>query len=157
MNPVRPVADQQNYPRTYRMDRAARQFFHGFGVFLAALFLGVTPLHLLGIMKHSLPPVQLAAMDIVVVTFVIWASWRAERRVILYEDGIEVASWISSRKLACKEIRGRRMGELPGRAGGGSYYIIVPSDRQARELKLPPFLEVDKWFQVWMKAIPRVE
>ena len=131
-DPVSPMADQKNYPHMYRTVRAIRQFIHGLGIFLVALFLGVTPLHLLGLMKHSLHPLQLALIDIQIVVFVIWASTRVERRVVLHEDGIEVAYWISSRKLAREKIRGRRMGKLSWRAGGGSYYIIVPLDMRTR-------------------------
>jgi|HubBroStandDraft_6_1064221.scaffolds.fasta_scaffold27087_4 hypothetical protein len=146
----------RDYPCTYKVHRANRRFVHGFGIFLVAFFLVVTPLHLLGVMKHPLSLSQLTLIDISVVAFVVWGSLRVERRVTLYEDGIEVAGWRYSRKLRRDEIRGRRMGKLAWQAGGGSYYIIVPSDQKNDELKLPFFLHVDKHFRAWMKAIPEV-
>jgi len=159
MNSLRPEINrvQASYPRTYKMERANRRFVHGFGIFFVTFLLAATPLHLLGFMKHPLHPSQLALMDILVVAFVICGSLRVERRVVLYEDGIEVAGWISSRKLSRAEIRGRRMGKLAWQAGGGSYYIIVPLSEQERELKLPFFLHVDKYFRAWMREIPSVE
>jgi hypothetical protein len=48
------------------------------------------------------------------------------------------------------------MGRLPKRAGGGSYYILVPLAREAREMKLPPVLSVDKHFFSWKKTIPMI-
>ena len=148
---------QQSFPRTYKMEKANRRFVQGLGISLVMFFLAVTPLHLLGFMKHPLRPLDLALMDILVLIFAIWGSLRVERRVILHENYIEVAGWISSSKLGREEIRSRRMGRLAWQAGGGSYYIIVPSDKQKRELKLPFFLHVDKHFRDWMKAIPTVE
>jgi len=146
----------RGYPCTYKVDRTTRRFVHGFGIFLVAFFLVMTPLHLLGAMKHPLSLFQLALIDVSVAAFVVWASLRVERRVTLYEDGIEVAGWSYSRKLRRDQILGRRMGKLAWQAGGGLYYIIVPSDRQKRELKLPVFLYVDKHFRAWIKEIPEV-
>jgi hypothetical protein len=136
----------KGYPRTYHIDASARRFVYGLGIFLIGLFLGVTPLHLLGLFKKSLDPLSLALMDALVIAVVIWACMRVNRRVILYEDAIELAQPFSRRRLGRDEILGRRTGQLPVQAGGSSYYIIVPADGNQRELKMPAFLHVDKCF-----------
>jgi hypothetical protein len=147
---------QKDYPRTYQMDKSARRFVHWFGIFLVVFFLGMTPLHLFGVMKNPMSPLTLTLTDALVIASVIWASLRANRRVILHEDAIEVAGRFVTRKLSRSEILGRRMGKLAWQAGGGSYYIIVPADGSKKELRLPPFLNVDESFFAWMKAIPQV-
>lgn len=147
---------QRGYPRTYRMDRSARRFFHGFALFIVVFFLGLTPLHLLHLIRNPIPPLSLTLIDIPVVAGAVWMSSRADRRVILEENSIEVAGWFGTRKLSRGEIRGRRMGKLPKRVGSSSFYIIVPADSGKAELKLPPLLHVDKCFFDWLETIPQV-
>jgi hypothetical protein len=100
---------------------------------------------------------NIVAIDALAGVYALWCWTWSNRRVVLYEDAIAVFGWASMRKLALPEIRGRRMGKLPGQAGGGSYYIIVPLDQNARDLGLPPFLHVDEFFFSWMKTIPKVD
>ena len=100
--------------------------------------MGLTPIHLLRLIRNPIPPLSLALIDIVVVAGAVWMSSRAGRRVILEENSIEVAGWFGTRKLGRGEIRGRRMGKLPKRVGSSSFYIIVPADASQPELKLPP-------------------
>jgi hypothetical protein len=147
---------QKDCPRTYQMDKSTRRFVHWFGIFLVVFFVGMTPLHLFGVMKNPMSPLTLALTDVFVIVGATWAFLRANRRVILYDDAIEVAGPFLTRKLSRSEILGRRMGKLAWQAGGGSYYIIVPVDGSKKELKLPPFLNVDEFFFTWMKAIPQV-
>jgi hypothetical protein len=118
--------------------------------------LGLTPIHLLRLIRNPIPPLSLALIDIVVVAGAVWMSSRAGRRVILEENSIEVAGWFGTRKLGRGEIRGRRMGKLPKRVGSSSFYIIVPADASQPELKLPPLLHVDKYFFDWLETIPQI-
>ena len=129
---------------------------YGFGISLIIFFLGLNLLHLLGLMRRPEPLLSMALGDAAIVCVVVSMLVSVERRVILYEDAIEVAGVFSSRKLSRNEIRGRRMGKLPKNVGSASYYIIVPADGSKTELKLPPFLHVDKCFFTWMNAIPEV-
>jgi hypothetical protein len=80
----------------------------------------------------------------------------AHRRVILHEDGIELSGWFSGRKLKRSEILGRRKGGMDSRNVHGSFYVIVPADKAARELRLPRFLHVDKDFFSWLAGIPNI-
>lgn len=81
----------------------------------------MTVLHLAGLMSHPLSPRHLLWINSSVVVFVIWVFERTHRRVVLYEDAIEVAGWLSKRRLSREQILGRRMGRLPIQAGGGSF------------------------------------
>ena len=51
---------QETYPRIYKVDKATRCFFYGFGVFLIAFIVVTTPLHLLGVLRNPIPPLALA-------------------------------------------------------------------------------------------------
>jgi hypothetical protein len=137
---------QDRYPRTYRVNAGTRHFLNGLGILLVLFFALMTPLHILGVMKHPLGPLDLTLMDLLVAFGAAWMVMLVNRWVILYEDGIEVAGWFWKRTLRLDEIRGRRMGKTPKRAGASSYYIILPVDKGKRELKLPPFLDVDRIF-----------
>jgi hypothetical protein len=148
--------EQDGFPRIYRVEETTRRFFYGLALFLVALFFAMTVAHLEGFMRRPLPLSQLIAMDSFISLIVLSLCFSTSRRVILYHDGIEVAGWFSTRKLTREQIRGRRMGRLPGRAGGGSYYIIVPLAGE-KEMKLPPFLSADKCFFLWMKTIPMIK
>jgi hypothetical protein len=156
MKPNREERDEKRFPRTYQMDATARRFSKGVAIFLFG-FVVVPIFHLTGILE---PPRSRLAVALVAFPFaalLVWMWFFVDRRVTLYENAIEVAGWPSTRKLTREEILGRRMGKLPLRAGGGSYYIIVPLDRSKRELKLPPFLHMDELFFSWMKTLPRVK
>ena len=144
---------QKLYPRTYQMDVTTRRFSWGMAIFLFAL--AVAPLvHLTGITNLPRSPLALAVVDVAFLAIPVWMCFVAARRVILYEDAIEVAGWLSTRKLTRGEILGRRMSR---NYGGGSYYIVVPLDRSTSEMKLPPFLHTDELFRAWMKTIPQLK
>ncbi len=144
------------YPRTYRVDTTARHFMIGFGIFLVSLGLFMSVLHVLGIMKRPFAAND-AVADIFFVCLAILISSRVSRRVIVYDNAIEVVGWFSRRKIMREEIQGYRMGRLPKQAGASYYYIIVPLDEHARELKLPPFLHYDKPFLAWIRVIPHLK
>jgi hypothetical protein len=63
---------QKDYPRTYQMDKSTRSFVHWFGIFLVVFFLGMTPLHLFGVMKNPMPPLTLALTDVLVIVSATW-------------------------------------------------------------------------------------
>lgn len=147
---------QSNLPRTYQIDLGTRRFFCGQGLAIFLLFLVLTPLHVFGYFRHSMSPLNIIAIDALAGVYALWCWAWSTRRVILYEDAIALVGWLSTRKLVRQEIRGRRTGTLPIQAGGGSYYVIVPSDHNDRDLALPPFLNADEFFFSWMKSIPEV-
>jgi hypothetical protein len=155
---MRNPADHQfdlQYPRTYQMQRDVRIFYRGFGAFLLVFMVVMTSLRLNGVMVVG-PPIALhdeVLGDTFFAVLCVFMIAVADRRVVLYEDAIEVKTWVATRKLMRSEIRGRRTG-TNGRA---SYYIIVPVDNSARNLKLPPMLHLDKAFFAWMKAIPHID
>jgi hypothetical protein len=142
--------------RTYQTDASARRFMKSVGMLLVVFFLAMTPVHLLGLMRHPIPPLQLALVDAGVIVFAIWMFAAADRRVVVHENAIEVAGWFSTCRLNRNEILGRRMGRVPKRAGGSSFYIIVPVDSRRPELKLPPLLHVDRYFDSWIAKIPEI-
>jgi hypothetical protein len=50
---------QDRYPRTYRVNAGTRHFLNGLGILLVLFFALMTPLHILGVMKHPLGPLDL--------------------------------------------------------------------------------------------------
>jgi len=148
--------ERHNFPRTYQIAKSTRQFFNGLAIFLLVLFGVMSVLHLAGFMAHPLRHRDLALMDSLVAFFAMWSGWWANRRVILHENAIEVIGWWSEHSFERAEIRAIRMGRLPVITGGGSYYVIVPFDKDKGELKLPPFLHMDSLFFTWIRTIPRM-
>jgi|HubBroStandDraft_1064217.scaffolds.fasta_scaffold445592_1 hypothetical protein len=148
---------QSHFTRTYQMDLGTRRFFIGQGLAIFLLLLIVTPLHLFGYFRHSMSAPDIVAIDALAGVYAPWCWAVFNRRVVLYEDSIAVVGWLSMRKLALQEIRGRSTGTPPAQVGGGSYHIIVPLDQNARDLALPPFLHVDEFCLSWMKGIPKVD
>ena len=144
------------YPRLYRVNAATRRVLNGFGIVLVSLGVVMSALHIVGVLKAPLATGDVLA-DLFFAAFALWIGSSVNRRVILSENSIEVAGWFVRRKLLRDEIRGYRMGRLAWQAGGSSYYIVVPVDSHTRELKLPAFLDYDKPFHTWMKAIPPIE
>jgi hypothetical protein len=147
---------QPGYPRTYQTSRNALWFNKGFAIFLPGFFFVMTILHAVGFMRHPLPLKTMLWMDFSAALSALLISSRANQKVILYQDAIEVRGWLSTRKLRREEIHGRRMGRISAQGGGGSCYIIVPADESAGELGLPPHMTVDKLFFSWMGDIPKV-
>ncbi len=144
---------EKQYPRTYQMDASTRRFYRGMAIVLFAL--AVAPLfHLTGIIDGPRSHLALAVVEVAFLAIPVWISFLTARRVILYEDAIEVAGWLSTAKLRRDEILGRRMSRG---YRGGSYHVVVPLDRGARELKLPPFLHTDELFRAWMKTVPQLK
>jgi hypothetical protein len=122
-----------------------------------ALVIAVSLLDVAGLVNKAVTPLPLFAMVFFALLYTLFFFRRTHRQVILYEDGIEVSAWFSVRELKRSEILGRRMGKLAWQAGGGSFYIMVPTDKAARELRLPSFLHMDKDFFSWMEGIPSIK
>jgi hypothetical protein len=144
---------EKRYPRTYQMHVIPRRGQKVTAIFFLT-FVAVGLLHLTGILEPPRSRLALALGEIPIAAFSIWYWFSAHRRVILYENAIEVEGWLSSRKLRREEILGRRM-ERP--SVGISIYVIVPIDKSERDLKLPPWLAMDKFFFSWMKTIPQIK
>ena len=149
-------AGGNSFPRQYRLDSSMQYFFNGFPMLLVVFFGAMTVLHLSGFMARPLAPIDLVLMDSLVVVFAIWGISWANRRIILFEDAIEISGWWSKRRLSRGEIRGCQMGKLPIQYGGSSYYIIVPVDSNKSNLRLPPFLVTDSIFHSWIESIPHL-
>lgn len=120
------------------------------------IVVGVSMLYMFGF-TQNVTPFGLFVAGVLAVLVAFLGRRVNRRRVVLYEDGIVVLGAFSTRTLKRNEILGRRMGKLAWQAGGGSFYIIVPADRDAKELRLPPFLALDKYFFSWMKGMPMIE
>ena len=150
----------KGYPRTYSVNARTLRALDAISIIPVAVLIAVGCLFLIKRVLHL--PVIVGTMSpfVALVMFSLAGLYALffcnvnHRRVILYENGIAVRSWFSTRKLNRSEILGRRMKKLPWQAGGGSYYVVVPADRTSRELRLPAFLHVDEDFYSWMKAIP---
>jgi hypothetical protein len=127
------------------MSRNALWFNNGFAIFPSRLVFCDDDIARRRFMRHPLRLKTMLWMDFSAARFALLISSRANRKVILYQDAIEVCGWFSTRKLRRDEILGRRMGPISAQ-GGGSYYIIVPADESAGELGLPPHMTVDKVF-----------
>lgn len=143
------------YPRIYRSVRSAKVMFNGLGVIFTIFAL--RPIYDFFFVTNR----RIAAGDLLgfslLAGFALRSFFFVDRRVILYEDAIEVETWFSKRKLNRTEISGYRMGRLAWQAGGGSYYIIVPLDSGKRELKLTPLFRSDKAFFAWMRTIQHLK
>jgi hypothetical protein len=119
-----------------------------------AIVIAVGLLGLAGLLNKPLTPLALLVACLVAILYGLLLSSPPHRRVVLYEDGIEVLGWFSARKLKHNEILGRRMGGMNPRNVYGSFYIIVPKDKTARELRLPRSLDVDKdFFHGWREFL----
>jgi hypothetical protein len=119
---------------------------------LPALVACVIVLHIVGVIPRNN---QLTLTDLLVIlgisiVFSVLGMGASRRRVVLYEDAIEVTGWFSTRKMKRTEILGRRGRSTPY----GYRYTIVPTDANARPLFLPGNLDLDKYFSLWMKGIP---
>jgi hypothetical protein len=144
---------EKRYPRAYQMDVIPRSVQKGTAI-LVFTCVAVGLLHVAGILEPPRSSLALALVLIPIAALSIWYWFSAHRRVILYENAIEVRGLLSSRKLRREEILGRRMERPSVRI---SIYVIVPIDKSERELKLPPWLPMDKFFFSWMKTIPQIK
>jgi hypothetical protein len=146
---------QDAISHTYQMDAATRRWFYGFSFLFVAFFAVLTVLNQVGIISPAPTLRDRPWIDIFPFVFAIWVCERTNRKVILSEEAIELTSWVSKRKFRREEILGYRMGRLPVRVGGSSFYIVVPS--RGKEMRLPPFLNADRYFDTWMLSLPKVE
>jgi hypothetical protein len=129
-----------------------RRDIQAIGIAPLALVIALSLLDLTGlVVKNSVSPLGLLTAGFFAAIYALLVSSTTQRRVILYEDGIEVSGWFSARKLKRSEILGRRMSPP---SPWGSNYIIIPTDTAARVLRLPLHLHVDADFFSWMKNIP---
>jgi hypothetical protein len=150
--------DLKQYPRTYTVDARTRRDLDAIAIALPALFICIIGLHLVGIVpkNNNVTLPDLLAIGLVLGLLAFLGISRTHRRVVLYQDRIEILGWFSARRLKRSEILGRRMG-YAGPRFGPAFYIIVPVDRSARVLTLPSALHVDKDFHSWMSEIPSIK
>jgi len=148
----------KQYPRVYSIDARTQRALDAVATAPLGLVIGISILDVAGLVYKALAPSALAAMGFFAGICALMGYQHTHRRVILYEDGIEVSGWFSSRKLKRSEILGYRHKGLSARqARGGNFYILVPADKSARVLRLPSFLHTDKDFLSWMEGIPKTE
>lgn len=145
------------YPRTYTVNTDTVRALDAVACAPVGLFVALLFLQVAGLLYSPVSLINLLAAGSIAGLLTLIMYNRNHRRVILYEDGIAVRSWFSCRKLNRRDILGRRMGRLGWQAGGGSFYIIVPVDRSRGELRLPPFLHLDRDFFDWIEEIPRLD
>jgi len=148
------VEGSKPYPRTYSVHASTLRGLDAAATIPLALVIAFSILQLAVPMAEPVSGIDLFVAGFIAALYTVLLCNLNHRRVILYEDGIAVRSWVSSRRLNRTDILGRRMGRLAWQAGGGSSYIIVPVDKSAKELRLPPFLRLDTHFHSWMKGIP---
>jgi hypothetical protein len=144
------------FPLTYQMDASTRRVLNGLAISIPVLLLIISGFNLAGVFQRRTAPIDLACMNGLSLVLWIWVGAFTNRRVTLYDDAIEMTGWFSRRRLERKDILGYRMGRLAWQAGGSSYYVIVPSTKNLRELALPPFLHADKAFLAWIKDLPKI-
>lgn len=103
-------ADPKQYPRTYSMDARTRRANEAIGLAPLALIIAVTLLDAAGLVDKAVTPLALLTMLFLAGLCALIVSRWTRRRVILYEDGIELLGVFANRKLKRSEILGRRMG-----------------------------------------------
>lgn len=147
----------KQFPRVYSTDARTRRANEAIGLAPLAIIIAVGLLDAAGLVNKAITPLALLAMAVLAALCALLVSRWTRRRVILYEDGIELSGVFSTRKLNRSEILGRLMGGTdPRNAHGGAHYVIVPMDKAERVLRLPPSLKMDEDFQAWMESIPKI-
>src|ERR1700733_9909299 len=109
----------------YRLVDNTRRSLRGCSMFLIVFFCGIPLLRLSNVFTPRTVSHDVLTPEILMILLAIFLWERSSRRVTISENAIELAGWFSKRNLRREEIRGYRMGYF-GRAGGGSFYIIVP-------------------------------
>ena len=154
MNATASVASQK-FPHVCRTDKSVRGPVNFLLFAMSALFLSLTALYLTGVLHYRGHLSGLFLLDLIIVGVVLFLGSGYNRRAILREDSIEVASWFGSRKLHLSEIRGRQT--LVSSGGLLNHkYILVPHDHSKRKLGLPIYLHMDQFFQNWFNALPEI-
>jgi hypothetical protein len=143
------------YPLVYSVDARFRRASNAIALSPLALVISLGCLSLAGLTYKPVASSTLVVMFFFTGLWAVGLASPAHRRVVLYEDSIEVIGWFSSRKLRRSEILGRRMGGTQS-VYGPPHYVVVPADKTVRVLSLPPSLEMDKDFRSWMDRIPEV-
>jgi hypothetical protein len=147
----REIPSETKYPRIYQTDRKTCLIVIRIFAFVFGFFLLVTIADVTGMVKDP-PPLSLSLLANGFFLLLLAAAfYQRDRKVILYEDAIEVKGWFSTRKLRRGEILGLRM-VTRGYPARVSRYVITPTDGNAKQLVLPPFLDVDELFRSWMKS-----
>jgi hypothetical protein len=147
----------KQYPLVYSTDARTRRANEAIGFAPFALIIAVSLLDAAGLVNKAVTPLALLTMLFLAGLCALLVSRWTRRRVILYEDGIELLGVFSNRKLKRSEILGRRMGGTdPRNAHGGAHYVIIPVDKAVRVLRLPPYLNMDEDFRAWMDSIPKI-
>ncbi len=149
------TAAGQGFPRTYRVDARTRQVVNFFLVALAGLFLFLTVLQLARVDSRRSSLGDLIFVNGTIAAVLVWLGSGYNKRVLFYENAIEVVGWFYSRRLNFAEIRGRQTSGS-SRLAFGYAYIFVPFDEGKRKLALPPYLHTDQFFRDWIKTIPKI-
>lgn len=158
MSPKPLEASPSGYPRVYRVDRKTRRVIYWIAAIVCGFLFVLTAVDSIRFPERFLGPGQLASTVLfngIIDALMLAGCLRVFSYVILYEDAVEVKGLFSTRRLRRDEIRGWRMQKSSYPAAIFSY-VIVPLDKGTKELKLPPFLHVDKFFYAWKKTIPKV-
>jgi len=144
------------YPRTYRVHPRARYAFRGIASAFVAIVIIGDWLRVAGLMHRGTndSPVMglLANIFLLAIAARFWTE--ANGRVTLCDDSIEVVRWASTRRVARSDIVARRTQH----GGKGTWFhVLIPRDRNQRELKLPQSLATDAAFSAWLKPIPLIQ
>jgi hypothetical protein len=147
--------DPSDYPRTYRAGATMRRAVRWVAVLLLAIVACSFALSVTGIVSNRNSPLFLIFDAVLLGGFALYLLCDVDQRsVTLHADAIEISGLFSSRRLARTDILGRRIAAAQPRIG--AVYRLAPKDETARDIRLPPFLQPDKFFHAWMHDIPRI-
>jgi hypothetical protein len=142
-----------NYPRTYRVIPVARRVMTATALALIAAGVAGHVLPLYGIGHRSNDLLSPIFSNAVLATVAVNILYKANRRVTLFQDAIEVPSWLSVRRLTHGQIRARRI-QRGYRLNW--HHVLIPVDPHQHELHLPGSLATDATFTEWLRPIPRM-
>jgi hypothetical protein len=100
----------KQFPRVYSTDARTRRANEAIGLAPLPIIIAESLLDTAGLVNKAVTPLALLAMAVLSGLCALLVSRWTRRRVILYEDGIELLGVFSTRKLNRSEILGRRMG-----------------------------------------------
>jgi hypothetical protein len=144
------MSDALQLPRLYRVTRGTRRAVDAVAGLVVVVVVGGLIASLTGVIRNpnSQAFLWLLAISIAAGAFFLALSVH-RRQVLLSVASIQVTNLLGSRTMRREEITARRMGRV---YRGGSRYVLI--SRDGKELGLPPYVEYDKAFHAWMKAIP---
>jgi hypothetical protein len=88
----------KQFPRAYSVDARTRRALDAFAMTPLGLVMAFSLLDVAGLVHNAPTPLALFAMGFLALLCGLLLSRSAHRRVILYEDGIEVLGWFSTRQ-----------------------------------------------------------